>query len=180
VNPSGKLPMTFEKKAEDNPTFGHYQHHGDFHVKWTEGIFVGYRGYDKNKVQPLYPFGFGLSYTTFKLSGLHVAAPDAEGNVNVEFNLANTGKRAGAEVVQVYVSKIGGSPVARPIKELKQFTKVHLAQGQSQQVCLKLNKDAFKYYDTTSHSFVTDAGTYNILVGTSSRDIQLKSQVKVN
>lgn len=180
VNPSGKLPMTFEKKAEDNPTFSHYQHNGDFHVKWTEGIFVGYRGYEKNKVQPLYPFGFGLSYTTFKLSGLHVSAPDAAGQVNVEFTLTNTGRRAGAEVVQVYVAKQGGSPVPRPIKELKQFTKVHLDAGQAQQVCLSLNKDAFKYYDTTTHSFVTDAGIYKILVGTSSRDIKLQSQVKVN
>lgn len=180
VNPSGKLPMTFEKKAQDNPTYANYQDQGGMHVKWTEGIFVGYRGYEHNHVIPLYPFGYGLSYTTFKLSGLKIGTPTSDGTVVVSFTLKNTGKRKGSEVVQIYVGKDGTSPVERPIKELKQFAKISLQAGQNKQINFKLNKEAFKYYDVKSHNFVTDTGNYNIFVGTSSQDIRLKGKVKVD
>lgn len=173
VNPSGKLPMTFEKKWEDNPAFASYHDpDGDKHVKYTEGVFIGYRGYDKLKRDVQYPFGHGLSYTTFKLSGLRVSQPNADGTVNVSCRLANTGRRDGAQVVQAYVGKTGNSPVERPEKELRSFKKVFLKAGQSATVEMTLPKEAFMYFDTGSTSFVKDPGAYHIMLGFSSRDIK--------
>lgn len=179
VNPSGKLPMTFERNAEDNPSFNTYSDQGGKHVAWTEGVFIGYRGYEKQGIKPLYPFGYGLSYTTFNLSGLQVSNPDANGNVNVSFTIKNTGDREGKEVVQVYVGKDETSSVLRPAKELKQFEKVDLKAGEAKTVTLKLTQDDFKYYDVNTHSFILDPGRYNIFVGTSSADLPLKQKVSV-
>lgn len=179
VNPSGKLPMTFEKKWEDNPAF--YSYHdpdGDKHVKYTEGIFIGYRGYDKLKREVQYPFGHGLSYTTFKLSGLTVSRQNEDGSVEVSCKLSNTGKRDGAQVVQAYVGRIGGN-IERPEKELRKFEKVFLKAGESATVKMTLPKDAFTYYSTNAHDFVVDPGTYNIMLGFSSRDIKAQKAIQI-
>lgn len=180
VNPSGKLPMTFEKKWEDNPAY--YNYHdpdGDKHVEYKEGIFIGYRGYDKLKREVQYPFGYGLSYTTFKLSNVKVANPNADGSVDVTCTLANTGKREGAQVVQLYVGKVGGE-VERPEKELKKFKKIALKKGESTTVKMTIPKDAFTYYSVEKKNFVKDPGTYNIMVGFSSRDIKVQKTIQVN
>lgn len=180
VNPSGKLPMTFEKRWEDNPAYNNYHDpDGDKHVEYKEGIFIGYRGYDKLKREVQYPFGYGLSYTTFKLSNVKVANPNADGSVDVTCTLANTGKREGAQVVQLYVGKVGGE-VERPEKELRKFEKVALKNGESTTVKMTIPKDAFTYYSVENKKFVKDAGTYNIMVGFSSRDIKVQKTIQVN
>ena len=180
VNPSGKLPMTFEKKWEDNPAYNSYHDpDGDKHVEYTEGIFIGYRGYDKLKREVQYPFGHGLSYTTFKLSNLSVSEQNADGSVEVTCNLTNTGKREGAQVVQLYVGKVGGA-VERPEKELKQFKKVVLPKGESASVKMTISKDAFTYYSVENKKFVTDSGTYNIMIGFSSRDIKAQKPILIH
>lgn len=179
VNPSGKLPMTFEKKWEDNPAFNSYHDpDGDKHVKYTEGIFIGYRGYDKLKRDVQYPFGYGLSYTSFNLSGLTVSKQNADGSVEVSCKLTNTGKRDGAQVVQAYVGRVGGI-IERPEKELKKFEKVFLKAGESATVRMTLPKDAFTYYSTNAKDFVVDAGTYNIMLGFSSQDIKIQKPVQI-
>jgi beta-glucosidase len=175
-SPSGKLPATFERKWEDNPTYhSYYPQKGDKHVEYTEGIFVGYRGYDKNKVTPQFPFGFGLSYTTFSYSDLKVV-PSRKNNdagAEVSFQVENTGDREGTEIVQVYV----GDPqdgLPRPLKELKGFAKIQLKPGEKKQVNLQLDRRAFSYYDTNKHAWYAPAGEYGVLVGSSSADIRLK------
>ena len=173
VNPSGKLPMTFERKAEDNPSYLTYSDQGGKHVQWTEGVFIGYRGYEKQGIKPLYPFGFGLSYTTFELSGGSVSKPGREGEIEVSATLRNTGSREGSEVVQLYVGKDGDSPVLRPIKELKAFRKLTLKPGQTQDVAFTLNTDDLRYYDVSIHQWADDAGQYKFWIGTSSEDVQL-------
>ncbi len=179
INPSGKLPVTFEKKWEDNPVYlSHFDSDGDKHIAYEEGIFVGYRGYDKLKTQVQYPFGYGLSYTTFNLSDLSVGTPQTDGSVEVTCKLTNTGTKEGAEVVQLYIGKQGGL-VERPEKELRQFKKVSLKPGESATVVLKSSKDAFTYYSVNQKRFVTDAGKYNVMVGCSSRDIRLEQQIDI-
>lgn len=180
VNPSGKLPMTFEKKWEDNPAYNSYHDpDGDKHVKYTEGIFIGYRGYDKLKREVQYPFGYGLSYTTFKLSNVKVGNQNADGSVDVTCTLSNIGKREGAQVVQLYVGKVGGE-VERPEKELKKFKKIALQKGESTSVKMTIPKEAFTYYSVDKKKFVKDPGTYNIMVGFSSRDIKGQKVIQVN
>ena len=179
VNPSGKLPMTFEKKWGDNPAYNSYHDpDGDKHVKYTEGIFIGYRGYDKLKRDVQYPFGYGLSYTTFNLSGVSVSKQNTNGSVEVTCKLTNSGKRDGAQVVQAYVGKVGGT-IERPEKELKKFEKVFLKAGESKTIKMTLPKDAFTYYSNNAKSFVTDAGTYNIMLGYSSRDIKAVKAIQI-
>lgn len=179
INPSGKLPITFEKKWEDNPVYlSHYDSDGDKHIAYEEGIFVGYRGYDKLKHEVQYPFGYGLSYTTFKLSDLSIGAPQQDGSVEVTCKLTNIGKREGAEVVQLYIGKVGGL-VERPEKELRQFKKVFLKPGESEIIVLKASKDAFMYYSVNQKKFVTDAGEYNVMVGCSSKDIRLQKRIDI-
>ncbi|HET6931021.1 MAG TPA: glycoside hydrolase family 3 C-terminal domain-containing protein [Candidatus Acidoferrum sp.] len=175
-SPSGKLPATFERKWEENPTFhSYYPQKGDKHVEYTEGIFVGYRGYDKNKVTPQFPFGFGLSYTTFNYSDLKVvpSRKDNGATAEVSFQVENTGDREGAEIAQVYV----GDPqngLPRPLKELKGFAKIGLKPGEKKLVSVKLDRRAFSYYDTNKHAWYAPAGEYGVLVGSSSADIRLK------
>ncbi|RXF70608.1 glycoside hydrolase family 3 C-terminal domain-containing protein [Arcticibacter tournemirensis] len=180
VNPSGKLPMTFEKKWEDNPAYNnYYDPDGDKHVQYKEGIFIGYRGYDKLKREVQYPFGAGLSYTSFKASDLSVSAPDAKGEVTITCRLSNTGKREGAQVLQVYVGKAEKAVVERPEKELKSFMKVSLEPGEARFVEIKLPKDAFSFYDVSAKDFVKDPGRYNIMLGFSSREIKLQKSVAI-
>jgi beta-glucosidase len=180
VNPSGKLPMTFEKRWEDNPAYNSYHDRdGDKHVAYTEGIFIGYRGYDKLKREVQYPFGHGLSYTDFKVSNLAVSKDENSDLVTVSYKISNTGKKYGAQVVQVYVGKAESSVVERPEKELKKFEKIFLKPGESKSVKMELPKDAFTYYDVNKKKFVNDAGIYNIMLGYSSRDIKLQKTINI-
>ena len=181
VNPSGHLPITFEKRAEDNPTFNnYYPEPGTRKVVYKEGIFVGYRGYEHDGIKPLFPFGYGLSYTTFRLS--HLAVKDEStataAKYVVSFDVTNTGKRAGADVAQVYVSDTGDR-VARPPKELKGFVKVNLKPGETQHVSVPLDTRSFAYFDTSSATWTAPAGTYKVQLGESSAKIELTDEVKL-
>jgi len=193
TNPSGKLPITIEKKFEDSPGYGYIPAGMDLYTGWggdmiapkipiidiqyKEGIFVGYRWYENKKIEPLYPFGYGLSYTTFEYSNLKVL--DSEHSkteaTTIEFELKNTGKRDGAEVVQLYIQSIK-SAVERPVKELKAFAKVILKAGESKKVTLKLKDSDFAYWDVESHAWKTEAGTYHLLLGSASNNILLTAK----
>jgi beta-glucosidase len=187
VNPSGRLPVTFERRWEDNPTHdSYYPAEGTNRVVYKEGIFVGYRGYEKNNTKPLFPFGHGLSYTTFRYSNLTVK-PATSGASNdprglplyeVSFDVTNTGKREGADVAQVYVGDTH-SKVARPAKELKGFAKVNLRPGETRRVTVALDARAFSYYDTDAKRWRTDPGDFDILVGRSSEQIELRGKATV-
>jgi beta-glucosidase len=181
VNPSGKLPITMEKSLADNPTTANYPTTSDaLSIRYTEGLFVGYRGYEENHIQPQYPFGYGLSYTTFAYSDLKIAPPQLNGNnhVTVSFTVTNTGNLAGAEIAELYVGQ-QNPPITRPIKELKGFQKVFLQPGASQKVSLELDQRSVAYFNTTIHQWDGLPGTYNVLVGASSQDIRLSDQFLV-
>lgn len=174
ANPSGKLPFTFPVRLEDNgahatdPIFPH-----DGKIYYKDGIFVGYRWTDKEGIAPLFPFGHGLSYTTFAYGDVKAdkAAMDERGTVNVSVTVSNTGVRAGAEVVQLYISDKESS-LPRPVKELKGFEKVYLEAGESKTVTFPVTVDALKYYDDTKGEWVAEKGAFEALVGASSSDIK--------
>ncbi|MFN8470976.1 MAG: glycoside hydrolase family 3 C-terminal domain-containing protein [Anaerolineae bacterium] len=168
VNPSGKLPTTFPVRLEDNPAFINYPGENG-KVLYGEGLFVGYRYYDKKDVTPLFPFGHGLSYTTFEYRNLHIT-PAGDGAL-VSVDVQNTGSRAGAEVVQVYVRDVA-SRLVRPDKELKAFARVELAPGETKTVDFTLDQDALAYYDPSTKAWVVEPGEFEVLVGASSRDIR--------
>ena len=171
VNPSGKLTETFPLRLQDNPAYLNYPGENG-QVRYGEGIFVGYRYYEKKQVETLFPFGFGLSYTTFDYSALSLSASaigPAE-TLNVSIALTNTGKRAGQEVVQLYVRDKAAS-VQRPEKELKAFAKVQLEASERRTVTLSLGRDALAYYDILKRAWVAEAGEFEVLVGSSSQDI---------
>jgi beta-glucosidase len=181
VNPSGKLPCTFPKRLADSPAHALHAYPGtNGTVTYQEGLLVGYRWFDTKQIEPLFPFGHGLSYTTFKFSKLNlVPAPAAPGlPVTVEFELTNTGSRAGAEVAQVYVQETSPS-LPRPLKELKGFKKVFLQPGEKQKVSVALDRNAFAHYDPDKKAWVADKGAYQILVGSSSRDLLLDGKFKL-
>ncbi len=180
VNPSGRLPITFEKREEDNPTFANYYSESDTNrVLYKEGVFVGYRGYEHSGTKPLFPFGFGLSYTTFNLSHLSIKDESTTGaKYLISFDISNSGNRTGAEVAQVYVADTDSS-VSRPPKELKGFVKVNLKPGETQRATVELNLRAFAYYDADAAVWKVPAGTYKVLVGESSAQIELTGEVKV-
>ncbi len=171
VNPSGRLPVSFPKRLEDNPSHNHYPGR-DGVVRYAEGIWVGYRYYDTKNVEPLFPFGHGLSYTTFEYSDLVVEKAAGGGKAGVSLKLKNTGERAGAEVVQVYVRDVTAS-VERPAKELKAFRKVFLAPGEEQAVTFALTERDLAFYDVERQRWTAEPGEFEILVGSSSRDIRL-------
>jgi beta-glucosidase len=180
VNPSGKLPISMEKRLEDNPAAATFPNPVNQHpdaIPYDEGIFIGYRGYDKNRVQPLYPFGFGLSYTSFSFSDLKIDPTtwNGTGNVTVTFRVTNTGKLAGAEVAQLYVGQQNPT-INRPIKELKGFQKVFLQPNESQTVTLKLDQRSFAYFNESVEKWDALPGKYNILIGSSSQTSDLKLQ----
>ena len=186
VNPSGKLPITIDKHIEDNPSYASYPdpaaYRGDnalTEMTYSEGLYMGYRGYDKKHAKPLYPFGFGLSYTTFDYSDLklssNVMAPGA--TVNVRFTLTNTGDKAGFEVAQLYVQPVKPA-VDRPEKELKGFTKVYLQPGESKTVSIPIDSRSLAYYVDNTASWDVDAGKFKILVGADSENLQLKGTLK--
>ncbi|MGO8835969.1 MAG: glycoside hydrolase family 3 C-terminal domain-containing protein [Limisphaerales bacterium] len=181
VNPSGKLPCTFPKRLADSPAHALEAYPGKKGtVKYKEGLLVGYRWYDTRDITPLFPFGYGLSYTQFKYSDLNPVPGQNASRlpVTVEFELANTGDRAGAEVAQVYVQEVSPS-VPRPLKELKGFKKVSLQPGEKQKVSIALDRSAFAHYDPDKKGWVADRGAYKILVASSSRDIQLTGEFKL-
>jgi beta-glucosidase len=175
VNPSGKLPFTFPKKLEDSPAHKLGEYPGENKVvHYNDDIFVGYRYFDTNKVQPQFSFGHGLSYTRFDYANVTVSKTDSM--VSVKVTVTNTGDREGAEVVQLYV-KDDKSSVKRPEKELKAFSKIVLAAGENKEIEFTLAPDAFKYYDETSKKFVLEPGLFHILLGSASDDIRLSAEV---
>ncbi len=177
INPSGKLTVTFPHRLEDTPAFINYP--GDRKVYYGEGIFVGYRYYDKKKMDPLFPFGHGLSYTTFAYENLTVPSEAAKGQtVQVQVTVRNTGKRAGKEVVQIYVSDLQSS-LPRPPKELKGFAKVELQPGEAKTVSFELDERAFAYYDPYQHRWVVEPGEFQIHAGSSSRDIRATAVIRL-
>ena len=176
ANPSGRLAETVPLRLEDNSSYLNFP--GDSGVvRYGEGLFVGYRGYDAQHLDVAYPFGFGLSYTAFELSDLAVtttgAAADGDLAARVAVTVTNTGAVAGAEVVQVYVRDVEAS-VARPVRELKGFAKVHLEPGASQQVVVELDQRAFSFWSTVVGRWVVEAGDVVVEVGRSSRDLPLQ------
>ncbi|WP_317207939.1 beta-glucosidase [Phocaeicola faecalis] len=180
VVPSAKLPFTIEKRWEDSPACGNYDEtRKEKKVYYNEGIFVGYRGYDQKQVEPLYPFGYGLSYTSFEYSDLQLAEIDKKNkSVTLSFNITNTGDYGGAEVAQIYVRDIVSKEV-RPLKELKGFRKVFLRPGETKSVSVALDKDAFQYFSEKKFDWVFESGEFEIWVGASSKDIRLKTKVKM-
>ena len=171
INPSGKLPFTFPASIQDSPAFALKTYPEDnLTATYKEGVLVGYRWYDTKKIDPLYCFGYGLSYTTFKYQNLSVQKLAGK-QATVKFTIANTGNLAGAEVVQLYVKQQHPS-VQRPDKELKAFQKVYLKAGEQKQITLTLSQEAFAYYSEKQKGWVADADSYDIMVGSSSRDIR--------
>ena len=180
VNPSGKLPVTFEKRAEDNPTFAYYHLRDGNKTPYTEGIFVGYRGYDEKKIEPQFCFGHGLSYTEFKYGKVDVASKQIPlaGQATVSVEVGNTGKVAGDEIVQMYFHPVK-SNVPRAPKQLCGFARVSLKPGEKKTVTLPLKAEQLAYYDVANHNFVVEPGAYEILVGSSSRDIRGQGRLEV-
>lgn len=180
ANPSGKLPVSLPKKFEDSPAAATYPGK-DLKTNYTEGIYVGYRYYDTKNVEPQFPFGFGLSYTTFKYSGLKLVRTENAGRSATRTfaaDVRNTGKRAGAEVVEVYVHD-GHSKIDRPVHELKAFKRVELQPGETKTVEFSLDRSAFSYWSPEKRDWVLDPGTFEIQVGASSRDIRLKTPIEL-
>jgi beta-glucosidase len=175
VNPSGKLPFTFPRQLADSPAHALHAYPGvDGVEKYEEGLLVGYRWFDAKQIEPLFPFGFGLSFTHFEYSGLKLTAGGEGGPVvNVQCVIANRGQRDGAEVVQVYVQP-SHPRLPRPPRELKGFAKVFLKAGEQQSVTVPLDLRAFAYYDPDAKAWIAQKDDYTILVGSSSRDILLR------
>jgi beta-glucosidase len=182
VNPSGHLCSTFDKTWEENPAFANYPGKMDAALgylveHYVEGIFYGYRGYDKAGKDPEFPFGYGLSYTTFDLSNMKIDKSGSD--VKVTVDVKNTGQRAGAEVVQIYVGE-QSCPLPRPTRELKGFNKVVLDPGQTKSVEIMLPHDSFAYWSPDTKGWKVDSGnTFNIEAGISERDIKAKGIVVV-
>jgi beta-glucosidase len=206
-NPSGKLPITFPKRLEDLPANTPEQYPGagpaepyknlefDMNAKsppgpggvahYSEGVFVGYRHYDQKGIVPLFPFGHGLSYTTFAYKGLKISPGQLSFDgkhadaVTVEATIVNNGRVPGAEVVQLYVAFPSTSAVPQPPKQLKGFQKVILNAGKEAQVRLVLDERALSYWDVKNHAWAVAGGDYQVMLGSSSRDIRLVGHIKV-
>ncbi len=179
ANPSGKLAETYPLKFRDNPSYFWFPGERT-HVEYRESVYIGYRYYDKAGLEVKYPFGYGLSYTTFEYSGLKVSAKKIKDTdtLEVKFKIKNTGTVSGAEIAQLYV-KDDESTVFRPEKELKGFKKVFLQPGEETTVSLTLDKRAFAYYNVNIHDWHVETGKFEILIGASSRDIRLQAAVTV-
>jgi beta-glucosidase len=172
VNPSGRLSQTWPVRLEDNPAYINYPGENG-RVVYGEGLFVGYRYYEKKKIEPLFPFGHGLSYTTFEYGNLRLdKAEYALGEpITASVDVTNSGSRAGKEVIQLYVRDVE-SRLVRPQKELKAFAKVALKPGETETVTLTLDERALSFYDDAQAQWVAEAGEFEVLVGASSRDIR--------
>ena len=188
VNPSGKLPMTFPVRLSDVGAHSVGQYPGTprndgskiVDIEYREGIFVGYRWADKNKIQPLFPFGHGLSYTTFDYGKATIDKTEgtADDVFTISIPVTNTGDRAGREIVQLYVSDLK-TTLPRPVKELKGFKKISLEPGQTETVTFEISRGDLSYFDADKHAWVVDPGKFEALVGASSRDIRSKVAFKV-
>ena len=195
TNPSGKLPMTIEKEFKDSPAYGYIPEGGQLYTGWNgaeekahpvydvnykEGVFVGYRWYEHKKIEPLYPFGYGLSYTTFEYSDLKISPEKFNENdeVTVSFNIKNTGNVEGMETAELYVQDVESS-LPRPLKELKGFKKVNLKPGESKTVEIKLNKKAFSFWNPATKDWFAEKGKFIIHIGSSSQDIKLNKQIEL-
>lgn len=180
VNPSGRLPVTFERRWEDNPVHdSYYPEAGTKRIVYKEGVFVGYRGYERNRTRPLFPFGFGLSYTSFTYSNLSIkpmSSSESGPRYEVSFEVKNTGTREGADVAQIYVGDTH-TKVPRPAKELKGFSKVILRPGDTRKVSVILDTRALSYYDVNAKQWRAEPGDYNVLVGRSSEQIELRGKL---
>lgn len=181
VNPSGKLPISWEKTLEDNPTYkNYYEPAGTHEVKYSDGIFIGYRYYETSQVKPLFPFGFGLSYTNFAFSNLSVSpsTASATGPIEVAFDVKNTGSVAGAEVAQIYVGDPSAT-VKRPKMELKGFSRVMLEPGEVRHVTATLDQRSLAYWDMKTHGWKVDPGKFVVYVGDSSENLPLQQDFTV-
>jgi beta-glucosidase len=182
VNPSGRLAETIPHRLEDNSSYLNFP--GDSQeVRYGEGLFIGYRGYDKARQDVAFPFGFGLSYTSFDVSDLTVTTRGSAAEntlaATVTLTVTNTGPLDGAEVVQIYVEDLHSS-VTRPVRELKGFTKVHLAAGATQQVSIELDQRAFAFWSVRHHDWVVEAGDFVIAAGPNSRDLPLRATLNLD
>ncbi len=180
VNPSGKLPVTFERRFEDSAVRDSYAPKADKRVVYSEGVFLGYRHFDQTGGKPLFSFGHGLSYTRFKYGGLAIAPEilPADGPVTVSFDVTNTGRRQGAEIAQVYVAD-HHAPVPRPPKELKGFAKVDLAPGKTKRVHIALDRRALSFFDVETKQWRAEPGAFEVLVGSSAQQIELRGKLIV-
>jgi beta-glucosidase len=180
TNPSGKLPITFPKRWEDCSAFNTYKKE-DGTTRYEDRIYVGYRHFEKNKIEPLFPFGFGLSYTTFEFSGLNLSSKEISENdkFTLSLKLKNAGKVKGSEVVQLYIKDVKAS-VDRPDKELKRFRKVNLNPGEEIVVEFQIDKKALSFFDPDKKIWIAEQGEFEVLIGSSSQDIKLKEKFTLN
>ncbi|MDP4209145.1 MAG: glycoside hydrolase family 3 C-terminal domain-containing protein [Bacteroidota bacterium] len=180
INPSGKLPFSIEKDWKDAPAFGNYDENKDKKiVTYKEGLFVGYRHFDKTGIKPLYPFGFGLSYTHFDYKNMQVNVNSKDNpTVTVSFTITNNGDMDGYETAELYVTDSKCS-VERPVKELKDFEKVWIPKGQSREISMTLKQDAFSFYDIKKHDWRWEKGEFVINIGASSDDLRLKKSIEL-
>ena len=189
------MPITIEKDFKDSPGFGYIpagetlyldwndkneSAHPVFDIHYNEGIFVGYRWYEKKNIEPLFPFGYGLSYTTFEYSGLNISklkfTPDD--SVTVSFTLKNVGRTRGAEVAQLYVQDVTSS-VPRPQKELKGFQRIELDPGESTTVSLQLSKRDLSFWNPDTRDWFAEKGTFVVKIGSSSKEIKLEEELEL-
>lgn len=179
VNPSGHLAESFPIKLQDNPSYLYYLGEGD-KTEYREGVFVGYRYYDKKDMNVLFPFGHGLSYTTFEYSNICVDKNEMydTDTLEVKVDICNTGKYQGKEVVQLYVEPQKGD-IIRPVRELKGFEKIDLKPNEKKTVTFKLDKRSFAYFNTDINNWSVETGKYSIAIGQSSRNIKLRALVSV-
>jgi beta-glucosidase len=176
-DPSGRLPISIERRWEDNAVHdNYYPKPGEKKVEYKEGVFLGYRHFDKSGIKPLFPFGFGLSYTTFDYKNLTVSPSATSGEVAVDFDVTNTGDRSGVDVAQVYVGDRHAN-VPRPVKELKGFAKMELKPGETRHFQITLDRRAFSYYDVKDHKWMVAPGDFDIYVARSAAEIRLTGKV---
>jgi beta-glucosidase len=178
ANPSGRLPVTFPRRLQDVPSYLHYP--GAYRAIYGEGLFVGYRYYDKREVEPIFAFGHGLSYTKFEYGDLRCPSWMCTGDsIDIAVSVSNVGERAGSETVQVFVEP-KNPPEVRPPRELKGFKKLALAAGEKGVARITLDPRAFAYYDAERNDWVVAPGEYEVIVGASSRDLRLRATVKID
>ena len=175
AEPGGRLPQTFPRRLEDDPAFVNYPGEGG-HVRYGEGLYVGYRYYEKKKIEPLFPFGFGLSYTKFRFGALTLSAESIGPGETVEaaIEVANVGDRAGSTVVQFYISDEQAS-VSRPDKELKRFVKTRLEPGEKRTITTTFDMRCLAFFDVATKSWKAEPGRFAVLAGSSSADIHAQA-----
>jgi beta-glucosidase len=171
VNPSGKLPTTFPKKLSDTPAYSTYPGK-DLQMDYEEGLFIGYRWYDRESIEPLFPFGHGLSYTSFEYSNLRAIPPKGNSSVAAfEVDITNTGDVAGKEVLQGYIT-VNKSQIERPQKELKKFEKISLESGETKKVKFELSEKDLSFWSTENNAWQVEPAEYLFSIGASATDIK--------